>query len=138
MNVGRDAVGRRPGEAPARRESSARRIAYHPRRLFASPDPVPRDRDMERVLALLIPVLAMSIGLVAVLRMPREALAARRHRPLPAPAPESAALVEEVTQLREEVAQLRERVDFTERLLSGPAATPVLAPAQPAATSASA
>jgi hypothetical protein len=77
---------------------------------------------MEGVLALMIPVLAMSIGLVRVLRMPPEALASRRYRRhLAAPAPaETTALVEEVTQLREEVAQLRERVDFTERLLSPP------------------
>lgn len=88
---------------------------------------------MEGVLALMIPVLAMSIGLVTVLRMPKEALASRRHRGQLAPAPESTALVEEVTQLREEVAQLRERVDFTERLLSGPApASAMLASAQPA------
>lgn len=81
---------------------------------------------MEGVLALMIPVLAMSIGLVRVLRMPPEALVSRRRRRhLDAAPPESsAALIEEVTQLREELAQLRERVDFTERLLSpAPAAS---------------
>ena len=91
---------------------------------------------MEGVLALMIPVLAMSIGLVRVLRMPPEALVSRRHRRhLAATPPESnAALVEEVTLLREELAQLRERVDFTERLLSpAPAASatqPVSRPIQ--------
>ena len=87
---------------------------------------------MEGVLALMIPVLAMSIGLVTVLRMPREALASRRHRRFGAPAPESTALIEEVAQLREELAQLRERVDFTERLLTGAPATSGLPAAQPA------
>lgn len=83
---------------------------------------------MEGILALMIPVLALATGLVAVLRMPPEALAARgKGRHLPAAAPVDSGLVEEVALLREELAQVRERLDFTERLLMDSPAAPRLA-----------
>lgn len=82
---------------------------------------------MEGILALMIPVLALATGFVAVLRMPPEALAARRKgRHLPA-APVDTGLVEEVALLREELAQVKERLDFTERLLMDSPAAPRLA-----------
>lgn len=89
---------------------------------------------MEGILALMIPVLAMATGLVAVLRMPPERLG-RGRRGEAVAAPESAALLDEVAQLREELARVNERLDFTERLLmdSAPAtrlASPAPAPAQ--------
>jgi hypothetical protein len=71
---------------------------------------------MEGILALMIPVLALATGLVAVIRMPPEALASRRGRTIAPPAHDPA-LAEEVSMLREELAQVRERLDFTERLL---------------------
>jgi hypothetical protein len=74
---------------------------------------------MEGILALMIPVLALATGFVAVLRMPPEALAAKRGRRghvLPA-APVDTGLADEVAILREELAQVKERLDFTERLL---------------------
>ncbi len=84
---------------------------------------------MEGILALLIPVLALATGFVAVLRMPPEALAGKKHRPA-LPAADNKALIEEVAMLREELAQVRERVDFTERLLmDAPAVTGRIAPA---------
>jgi hypothetical protein len=99
---------------------------------------------MEGVIALMIPVLALSIGLVRVMRMPPEALAGRRYRRYrrhAAPAPQSPALADEVALLREEVFQLRERLDFTERLLSGAPAGAALPATQvrvPSASSVSA
>lgn len=85
---------------------------------------------MEGILALMIPVLAMATGFAWVLRMPPEKLAAGRNRQPLAPAPETAALVDEVAQLREELARVNERLDFTERLLmdSAPAARLSAAP----------
>lgn len=82
---------------------------------------------MEGILALMIPVLALATGLVAVMRMPPEALAAKRGRHLP-PAPAAdPGLAEDVALLREELAQVKERLDFTERLLmDSPAAAPRL------------
>jgi hypothetical protein len=101
---------------------------------------------MEGILALMIPVLAMATGFVAVLRMPPEKLGGRRRHQVIAPAPETAALVDEVALLREELARVSERLDFTERLmmdsapaprLAAPAAAarvPTPAPAEPLAT----
>ena len=86
---------------------------------------------MEGVLALMIPVLAMATGLVAVLRMPPERLG-RGRRGESVAAPESAALVDEVAQLREELARVNERLDFTERLLMDPAPAARLASPAPA------
>jgi hypothetical protein len=82
---------------------------------------------MEGILALMIPVLAMATGFVAVLRMPPEKLGGRRRGQQLAPAPETAALVEEVSMLREELARVNERLDFTERLLMEPSPAPRLA-----------
>jgi hypothetical protein len=96
---------------------------------------------MEGILALMIPVLAMATGFVAVLRMPPEKFAGRGRRggQMVVDAPQTAALIDEVAQLRDELARVNERLDFTERLLMGstPAArlaTPVGADplAQPA------
>lgn len=87
---------------------------------------------MEGILALMIPVLAMATGFVAVLRMPPEKLGRGRGRGQTAlDAPQTAALIDEVAQLREELARVNERLDFTERLLmeSTPAAR-LAAPAQ--------
>jgi hypothetical protein len=88
---------------------------------------------MEGILALMIPVLVLSTGLVAVLRMPREALAPGRRRRELAEAAEPSALSDEVAQLREELAQVKERLDFTERLLmeGAPAAARLAPPGPP-------
>ena len=67
-------------------------------------------------LPLLIPLIAVATGLVAVLKMPREAF-------LPKPDPASSderrveALEDEIDRLRGELADTREKLDFTERLL---------------------
>jgi hypothetical protein len=86
---------------------------------------------MEGILALMIPVLALATGFVAVLRMPPEALAAkrnRRHGVIQPPA-DNSGLETEVSLMREELAQLKERLDFTERLLmDSPAAQRLAAP----------
>ena len=79
---------------------------------------------MEGVLALMIPVLALATGFVAVLKRPWQP--SGRSGEL-GPAPDTAALVEEVALLREEMARLRERVDFTERLLMDGTPAPRLA-----------
>jgi hypothetical protein len=93
---------------------------------------------MEGVLALMIPVLALATGLVAVMRMPPEALAARRgRRHLPPPAAVTEALETEVALLRDEMAAMKERLDFTERLLmDGQPAARLASPAEPAASQA--
>jgi hypothetical protein len=96
---------------------------------------------MEGILAMMIPVLAMATGLVAVMRMPPERLGRIRRGQAAVPAPETAALVDEVSLLREELARVNERLDFTERLLmdgSPSARLAVPAPADPIARSASA
>jgi hypothetical protein len=94
---------------------------------------------MEGILALMIPVLALATGLVAVMRMPPEALAEkrlgrhRRRHGLTEPAADNTALEAEVALLREEMAQMRERLDFTERLLmDAPPAAARLSAAEPA------
>jgi hypothetical protein len=94
---------------------------------------------MEGILALMIPVLALATGFVAMLRMPPEALAARRNRRYVAPAVDNSALEAEVALMREELAQVKERLDFTERLLmdAAPAArlsAPAAHDAAPATT----
>jgi hypothetical protein len=91
---------------------------------------------MEGILALMIPVLAMATGLVAVMRMPPERLGRGRRGQTVVDAPQTAALLEEVTHLRDELARVNERLDFTERLLmdSAPAARLAApAPAEPLA-----
>ena len=76
---------------------------------------------MEGILALMIPVLAIATGFVAVLRMPPENFLGRGRRrgQTVVDAPQTAALIDEVSQLREELARVNERLDFTERLLMG-------------------
>ena len=83
---------------------------------------------MEGILALMIPVLAIATGLVAVLKMPREAFLPKDRRPA---GPPHEALAAEVQALRLELDDMRERLDFTERLLSGGGASAGLAPAPP-------
>jgi hypothetical protein len=69
------------------------------------------------IIALLIPVLALATGLVAVLKMPREAFMPKQSRTEQLPA--LAELHEEVAQLRADLTATQERLDFTERLLAG-------------------
>ena len=88
---------------------------------------------MEGILALMIPVLAMATGFVAVLRMPPERLGRGRRGQAALPAPEAAALADEVSMLREELARVSERLDFTERLLMDAAQPARLSPADPRA-----
>ena len=66
---------------------------------------------MEGILALLIPVIALSTGFVAVLKRPV------RTRSV-GPSAETLALADEVAQLRLELAEMRDKVEFTERLLT--------------------
>lgn len=87
---------------------------------------------MEGILALMIPVLAMATGLVAVLRMPPERLGRGRRGQTVVDAPQTAALLDEVAQLREELARVNERLDFTERLLMDAAPSARLAAPAPA------
>jgi hypothetical protein len=70
------------------------------------------------LLIALIPILALATGLIAVLKMPRRALA---------PPPDDDAREKEVRELEGEVARLQqqlaeaqERADFMERLLEAP------------------
>lgn len=81
---------------------------------------------MEGILALMIPVIALSTGLVWAIRMPREALAGKRKGVPAGDGADVAALAGEVAQLRLELAEMRERVEFTERLLTPAAAAPAL------------
>ena len=71
-------------------------------------------------LILLIPILALATGLVAVIRMPKNALA-----PTPQPTPVGddvearfRGLEQEVAQLRQELTETQERLDFTEPMLA--------------------
>ena len=67
----------------------------------------------------LIPVLALATGLIAVLKMPRRALA-----PPPdddARGKEVQALEGEIARLQQQLAEAQERADFMERLLERPA-----------------
>ncbi|HEX2189847.1 MAG TPA: hypothetical protein VHG51_13150 [Longimicrobiaceae bacterium] len=68
-------------------------------------------------LAMLIPVLALSIGLVTAIKRPARALAPRRDE---ADDAEERALAAEVDELRRELADTRTRLDFVERLLEKP------------------
>lgn len=70
------------------------------------------------VIALMIPVLALVTGLVAVLKMPREAFLPKQRRVGNSEA-RLQALEEEVGRLRGELADAQERLDFTERLVAG-------------------
>lgn len=68
------------------------------------------------IFALCIPLLGMAARLVAAIKAPAQ---------FRGPLPETAALAEEVAQLRIELSEMREKVEFTERLLtSGAPAIP--------------
>ena len=66
-------------------------------------------------LALLIPVLALAIGFVAILKMPRRAFGARSNPDLGS---RVEVLEQEVGSLRKELSEAQERLDFAERLLT--------------------
>jgi hypothetical protein len=66
-------------------------------------------------LALLIPVLALAIGLVAVLKMPRKAFG---HRSTPELEQRVESLEQELGAMRQELTEAQERLDFAERLLA--------------------
>ena len=66
-------------------------------------------------LALLIPVLALAIGFVAILKMPRKAFGQRSHPQLEE---RVEALEQELGTLRQELTEAQERLDFAERLLA--------------------
>ena len=71
---------------------------------------------MEDALIFAIPVLALAIGLVAILKLPRRAFGGRHQTPeLEA---RVQALEQEVGTLRQELGETQERLDFTERLLA--------------------
>ncbi len=81
------------------------------------------------VLALLIPVLAIATGLVAVLRMPKEAFLPKPKRGERVDAGRLEELEYQVQELREQLAETQERLDFAERALLGP---PPRRPVEPA------
>jgi hypothetical protein len=68
-----------------------------------------------RALALLIPVLALAIGFVVILKMPRKAFGQRSNPELEL---RVTSLEEEVATLRKELSEAHERLDFAERLLT--------------------
>ncbi|MEO8139967.1 MAG: hypothetical protein ABI742_09985 [Gemmatimonadota bacterium] len=78
------------------------------------------------MLALLIPILALSIPVIAVLFKGLQRLAdtrleeARLHAGSGGSGEELAGLRAEVEDLRRELSEVQERVDFTERVLSQP------------------
>lgn len=61
------------------------------------------------IFALCIPLLGMATRLVAAIKAPAQ---------VRGPLPETAALADEVAQLRIELSEMREKVEFTERLLT--------------------
>ena len=66
-------------------------------------------------LIMLIPVLALAIGFVAVLKMPRRAFG---HGSTPRLEERVQAVEHEISGLRQELADTQERLDFAERLLA--------------------
>ena len=66
-------------------------------------------------LVLLIPILALTTGLVVVLRLPRKIFTRRSDPGLGA---RVQALEEEIDRLRHQLTDAHERLDFTERLLA--------------------
>jgi hypothetical protein len=70
---------------------------------------------VEDALIFAIPVLALAIGLVAILKLPRRAFGGRHAPELEA---RVQALEQEVGTLRQELGETQERLDFTERLLA--------------------
>ncbi len=81
------------------------------------------------VLALLIPVLAIATGLVAVLRMPKEAFLPKPKRGERVDAGRLEELEYQVQELREQLAETQERLDFAERAMLG---RPQRRPVEPA------
>ena len=68
-----------------------------------------------RALALLIPVIALAIGFVVVLKMPRKAFGFRAHPELE---DRVEALEQQLGTMRQELTEAQERLDFAERLLA--------------------
>ena len=66
-------------------------------------------------LALLIPVLALAIGFVAILKLPRKAFGQHSNPQLEE---RLEALERELGTVRQELAEAQERLDFAERLLA--------------------
>lgn len=66
-------------------------------------------------LIMLIPVLALAIGLVAILKMPRKVFG---HGSTPRLEERVQAMEQEIGGLRQELADAQERLDFAERLLA--------------------
>lgn len=78
---------------------------------------------MKQILAMLIPILALTIPIVAIatnawLKMARLKADAARDGLGPGADHRMAALEDEVAQLRSELMEAQERIDFTERLLA--------------------
>ena len=66
-------------------------------------------------LVMMIPVLALAIGFVAILKMPRKAFGQRSNPQLEE---RVEALEQELGTLRQELTEAQERLDFAERLLA--------------------
>ena len=66
-------------------------------------------------LALLIPILALAIGFVAILKMPRKAFGQRSDPQLE---DRVDALEQELGTIRQQLIETQERLDFAERLLA--------------------
>ena len=66
-------------------------------------------------LVLLIPILALAIGFVAILKMPRKAFG---HRSDPQLEDRVDALEQELGTIRQQLSETQERLDFAERLLA--------------------
>jgi uncharacterized protein HemX len=80
--------------------------------------------NLVQILGILIPVLALATGLVAVIRMPKEAFLSKSQRKQM----DTARLDElelQMSDLREQLAETQERLDFAERaMLNRPVAPP--------------
>ena len=68
-----------------------------------------------RALALLIPVIALAIGFIVVLKMPRKAFGFRANPELE---DRVEALEQQLGTMRQELTEAQERLDFAERLLA--------------------
>lgn len=73
-------------------------------------------------LALLIPVLALAIGLAAILKMPRKTWGAWSGPADPQLENRVAALEQELSSMRQQLVETQERLDFAERILARPEA----------------
>ena len=80
--------------------------------------------NLVQILGILVPVLALAIGLVAVIRMPKEAFLSKAQRKQQ----DTARLDDlemQMAELRDQLAEAQERLDFTERaMLNRPAPPP--------------